>query len=254
MSPDPYYGSYDINNPQSMNRYSYALNMPLSFVDPSGRDCHGTQTITVSPDGTESGSDPSVSCNGGEGGGSDEGYPSAPVTGATPQPPSQPVRTGGGGGFGEHGRSAPNCSQQDVCAASALLHNGLNTTLDLLGAIPILGSWSEGTKTAIDGVQLAGALGSAGIAMFAPADLGGNSESATGSGVGLGLAAAARTFGPTQIRGLTSVSEISEPALRVFGDAVGVIPLVGNLFSLGMAVNDIHEMGDYYDDCLAGKN
>jgi RHS repeat-associated protein len=36
MSPDPYSGSYDPTNPQSMNRYSYVLNNPLSFVDPSG--------------------------------------------------------------------------------------------------------------------------------------------------------------------------------------------------------------------------
>ncbi|MGC2163148.1 MAG: RHS repeat-associated core domain-containing protein [Silvibacterium sp.] len=38
MSPDPYSGSYDPTNPQSMNRYSYALNNPLSFVDPLGAD------------------------------------------------------------------------------------------------------------------------------------------------------------------------------------------------------------------------
>jgi RHS repeat-associated protein len=36
MSPDPYGGSYDPTNPQSMNRYSYVLNNPLSFVDPEG--------------------------------------------------------------------------------------------------------------------------------------------------------------------------------------------------------------------------
>jgi RHS repeat-associated protein len=35
-SPDPYDGSYDLTNPQSFNRYSYALNNPLSFTDPSG--------------------------------------------------------------------------------------------------------------------------------------------------------------------------------------------------------------------------
>ncbi len=29
-------GSYDPTNPQSLNRYSYVLNNPLSFVDPSG--------------------------------------------------------------------------------------------------------------------------------------------------------------------------------------------------------------------------
>jgi RHS repeat-associated protein len=39
MAPDPYYGSYDFSNPQSMNRYAYALNSPLSNIDPSGLYC-----------------------------------------------------------------------------------------------------------------------------------------------------------------------------------------------------------------------
>jgi RHS repeat-associated protein len=38
LSPDPYSGSYDASNPQSMNRYVYALNNPLSNIDPSGLD------------------------------------------------------------------------------------------------------------------------------------------------------------------------------------------------------------------------
>jgi len=36
LSPDPYGGSYDISNPQSMNRYAYASNSPLANTDPSG--------------------------------------------------------------------------------------------------------------------------------------------------------------------------------------------------------------------------
>lgn len=44
LSPDPYNGSYDIANPQSFNRYSYVMNNPLMFTDPSGRDPF---TITV---------------------------------------------------------------------------------------------------------------------------------------------------------------------------------------------------------------
>ncbi|MEO6804842.1 MAG: RHS repeat-associated core domain-containing protein [Edaphobacter sp.] len=35
-APDPYDGSYSFGNPQSLNRYAYVGNMPLSLADPSG--------------------------------------------------------------------------------------------------------------------------------------------------------------------------------------------------------------------------
>ncbi len=38
LAPDPYLSSYDSTNPQSMNRYAYALNNPTSLVNPSGLD------------------------------------------------------------------------------------------------------------------------------------------------------------------------------------------------------------------------
>jgi len=48
LSSDPYDGSYDFSNPQSLNRYSYVMNNPLGFVDPSGRvPCNGMATITI---------------------------------------------------------------------------------------------------------------------------------------------------------------------------------------------------------------
>jgi hypothetical protein len=34
--PDPYDGSYNLTDPQSLNRYSYVQNDPVNFVDPSG--------------------------------------------------------------------------------------------------------------------------------------------------------------------------------------------------------------------------
>jgi RHS repeat-associated protein len=38
MSPDPFQGSYDYSNPQSFNRYSYVMNNPLAFADPTGKE------------------------------------------------------------------------------------------------------------------------------------------------------------------------------------------------------------------------
>lgn len=56
MSPDPYDGSYDANNPQSLNRYSFVLNDSLVYDDPDGTsddDCPSytcdSITVTTSP-------------------------------------------------------------------------------------------------------------------------------------------------------------------------------------------------------------
>lgn len=38
MSPDPYNGSMDVGNPQSLNRYAYVANNPLVYTDPTGLD------------------------------------------------------------------------------------------------------------------------------------------------------------------------------------------------------------------------
>jgi RHS repeat-associated protein len=41
-SPDSYDGSMNFGNPQSLNRYSYVGNAPLTFTDPSGMDGRGS--------------------------------------------------------------------------------------------------------------------------------------------------------------------------------------------------------------------
>jgi RHS repeat-associated protein len=40
-TPDPYLGSMDLTNPQSLNRYAYVMNNPINLTDPSGLVCGG---------------------------------------------------------------------------------------------------------------------------------------------------------------------------------------------------------------------
>jgi RHS repeat-associated protein len=63
ISPDPAgLNAVDITNPQSWNRYAYALNNPLGNVEPTGLDC-----VTVDGDGnvtgTEGGDCPDINPN-----------------------------------------------------------------------------------------------------------------------------------------------------------------------------------------------
>jgi RHS repeat-associated protein len=47
IHPDPYDGSYNLSNPQSFNRYPYAQNDPVSFIDPTGLDiCYDSRGNT----------------------------------------------------------------------------------------------------------------------------------------------------------------------------------------------------------------
>jgi RHS repeat-associated protein len=91
LSPDPYSGSYDFANPQSLNRYSHALNNPLSYVDPTGLYC-------VWDDGThdeepEEGGDDYATCV--QDGGTWMDTASVTVDGNHPDSPGITIENGG---------------------------------------------------------------------------------------------------------------------------------------------------------------
>jgi RHS repeat-associated protein len=177
MRPDPYSGSYDMGNPQSMNRYSYVVDQPLAYADILGLDCQGTQTIFVGPNGVSS-SGVSVTCGpGGDlfspGGSADAG---------------DSYLIFGPGSLHQHG-GAPNNPQQPQPQqpnpepkpgwCTALNHAG-NTTVALGGATFLWGTLADaGVVTAPAGVALQ-ASGGIGMAV---------------GGIGIGIADAGLALG-----------------------------------------------------------
>jgi RHS repeat-associated protein len=144
MSPDAYDGSYNINDPQSLNRYTYASNSPLSYIDPDGTLSY------IDADGT-SDEDP---CHG-DSSGCKPPAPSPPPPGL-PAPPSGPV--GGPSDRrdppGQNGGSAPSntpstappqpCSvARALAAVRGAAPTGVNTPVD--GHLEVGVSLSEAT-------------------------------------------------------------------------------------------------------------
>jgi RHS repeat-associated protein len=140
LSPDPYLGSYDISNPQSFNRYSYALNNPASLVDPTGLD--------ASPCGTVNGVFIFCVSTGGSGEGGDNGD-RGPSNVHQPNRPTQREPRGccGGGGIAPNnnypvpanpclyaGNSLPPSAYAQTGAADA--NNPTNYLLDGLKGFP----------------------------------------------------------------------------------------------------------------------
>jgi hypothetical protein len=55
MTPDPANAGASLDTPQSWNAYSYVLNNPLNYIDPSGMDCIHINNDTGKYEGFESG-------------------------------------------------------------------------------------------------------------------------------------------------------------------------------------------------------
>jgi len=102
LSPDPAgLAAVNFGNPQTFNRYAYALNNPLALVDPTGLDTNGCDVpVYDSEDGSGDGGgdDGGGDCGGGGGGGGgggddgggDVGNPTDPGDPGDPGNPSDP--------------------------------------------------------------------------------------------------------------------------------------------------------------------
>jgi RHS repeat-associated protein len=99
LAPDSYMGSYDLSNPESMNRYAYVLNNPLSLVDPTGLDC-GDSNGTDIGDAGGTGIEVGGGCN-----------PPDPA-------PSQPGNWCGGVAWGTEGCIQPPCGYPGASTCS----------------------------------------------------------------------------------------------------------------------------------------
>ena len=149
LAPDPSMGSYDLSNPQSLNRYAYVLNNPTSQMDPSGlytcNSCGGpgTDICDLIPlfcyGGSEGGG--GYTGGGGGGGGGNPVNPGHPFVFkrnayliwlrnfqlqlALLDQGVFPVPSGGGGGGAPNNRSNPSpLKGVQVCGAGAFAYGG----------------------------------------------------------------------------------------------------------------------------------
>jgi RHS repeat-associated protein len=193
--PDPYTGSYNPTNPQSFNRYAYALNSPLVFSDRSGLegddddddddDDGGGQNAppppppnpqAPQPPGGGLGDDPSwgptpYSTPGSDGFPGSDGTP-GPPPGPPPGDPGDAEGQGGFGGLGGPGGStfhdptlstAVNAPPRSLVnrLADRLVHPTAGDALNLAFIVGTdgLGELAEGGAALARAKALAGALG-----------------------------------------------------------------------------------------------
>ena len=249
MTPDPAgMAAANPTNPQSWNRYAYVMNNPLGYVDPLGLQppcddnpntyCFYTGASACGPGQVLSrGMCVNISTvTGGNGcyviteyGGGIGGVQCPGLQSPSQNnncPPGVNCGSGQGGGSGQAGNApdnGPHYSMPDICNASALLNNGLPTLLDAVGIIPLEGR-------VVKAAQFAAALFSTGLAIFGES----TPTDAAFAGTSLGL------------------SGIDNAHVMTSGEEV--VPILGIGVSIAATIRDFHEMGNYYDDCMAGKN
>jgi RHS repeat-associated protein len=259
--PDPYDGSYDPTNPQSLNRYAYVGNNPLTRVDPSGLD----DEISVGGD-SDLDINPSDLAAGGGGSPPDPcGNNNAPVPCTivvTASPPtidctylpdgcqgdcpecligSVPFSPGpgGGGGTGGGGGGAPSNTTPwyKSCTAQALFSGAGSIAIDSIGLIPEAEGFTKVFENEA-GYQLARAVGNSAGYRGVVATQYGMKAVAQAKG-GASLIAGAFGLGDTSVQGRISTG------LTV----VGFIPGLGTLAAGASIVNDAIKTGMAVANC-----
>jgi RHS repeat-associated protein len=264
LSPDPYSGSYDASNPQSMNRYVYAMNNPLAAVDPSGLQvgrnlclnsqvCLNQITLSIQEIG---GGDGSTIATSGEQSTiilydsdgsvisiSDDTsatftyepnpniWPSGWVLIAVSNDPATANGAGGGGGGGgnSYGTSAPNngTSKQQQCAGAALKKNAVSLSLDVAG---------------VGAGFLPG-----GDLVVAGAKMGVNAASTVNSAVHGDTTGAMTSIFGFQVSAMV-------PAAKLVGVGAKAVPILGAVISTVGAANDAWNTYKDYQSCMAGHS
>jgi RHS repeat-associated protein len=228
MSPDPYDGSYSFGNPQSMNRYTYVLNNPFSFIDPLGLDGCTIYTL-LNSDGMVVSQDTvcTITSSGGDDGGGD----GADGSGAAADGGSGPAigigiggtgRTAGGGGRAPNNGTPRTPSQ---CAGAALKKNAVALTLDAAG---IGAGFLPGGELVVAGVQATISVAS-GVNSATHGDAGGSV---------LGVLGLPATF--------------TGYAAKALGAGGRYLPYVGSIVSAAGAISDGYGAYQDYKACLAG--
>lgn len=223
LSPDPYLGSMDITNPQSLNRYAYVLNNPLNLIDPLGLAC----VVTDNGDGTESYFDddsPGQTCEeafADDGGG---------VT-VNADWSDLPDWSGGTGGHGVSGggpiisAGPPLPWYKNSCITSALGDAALHVGIDAIGLIPEAGGLARviGHQAGYVGV-VADQLGAKVIH-----GVGGSTSS---------------------VSGLAGLTDTSPTGLLSTGLTIaGFIPGLGQVSAAGSLIVDIYNAGKAIGQC-----
>jgi len=225
--PDPYMGSYDFTNPQSLNRYSYVQNNPLRYADPTGLSiCYvdqsggGGDLTPVAVEDAEAcddmggillQNDETVNVNSGPDGTQTTQVSVVevlvdPANSSIITQINLPSREDYMGNY-------PGSSYTSLfCMGDALAAKGVSIALDGAGAIPIIGNFASAASIV--------------MSVFDDSPI-----SAGASGVDVGLKVADASLGGTK-----------------------VIPGIGNYVAVGTAIYDVVGAVKTYQACMnSGK-